>query len=122
VGRSKVEDDKLALARAFLKKAQDRGIEVLLPVDSVVAPALDAARGEVVASDKVPAEQMALDIGPESARGFADRLSRAKTVFWNGPMGVFEKRPFAAGTLAVANAVANCRGLTVSAAATRWRR
>jgi phosphoglycerate kinase len=113
VGKSKVEDDKLALARAFLKKAEDKGVEVLLPVDAVTATALDAASGSVTRADKVPADQMALDIGPESAQGFADRIVRARTVFWNGPMGVFEKKPFAAGTLAVARAVANCRGLTV---------
>ena len=64
-------------------------------------------------ADKVPADLMALDIGPEAAAGFADRIARARTVFWNGPMGVFEKEPFAAGTLAVAQAVAACKGLTV---------
>jgi phosphoglycerate kinase len=113
VGKSKVEDDKLALARAFLKKAEDKGVEVLLPVDAVTATALDAASGSVARADQVPADQMALDIGPQSSQGFADRIARAKTVFWNGPMGVFEKKPFANGTLAVAKAVANCRGLTV---------
>jgi phosphoglycerate kinase len=113
VGKSKVEDDKLALARAFLKKAEERGVEVLLPVDAVAAGAIDASSGSVVRADKVPADQMALDIGPESARGFADRVARAKTVFWNGPMGVFEKKSFAGGTLALAKAVAACKGLTV---------
>jgi phosphoglycerate kinase len=111
VGKSKVEDDKLALARAFLKKADDRNVEVLLPVDSVVAAALDANEGATVR--EIPDTQMALDIGPETARGYADRIARARTVFWNGPMGVFEKKPFARGTLAVAEAVASCRGLTV---------
>ena len=113
VGKSRVEEDKLALARAFLKKAEDRGVEVLLPVDVVVASGLDAASGQIVRADAMPADSMALDIGPESSAGFADRIARAKTVFWNGPMGVFEKKPFAAGTLAVAKAVAACRGLTV---------
>jgi phosphoglycerate kinase len=113
VGRSKVEDDKLALARAFLKKAEDRQVDVLLPVDVVAAAALDAAAGSVTRADTVPADAMALDIGPETAAGFADRITRARTVFWNGPMGVFERPPFAAGTLAVARAVAACRGLTV---------
>jgi phosphoglycerate kinase len=113
VGKSKVEDDKLALARAFLKKAEDKNVEVLLPVDAVTAAALDAGSGTVTRADKVPAGEMALDIGPQSAQGFADRISRAKTVFWNGPMGVFEKPAFAAGTLAVARAVAACKGLTV---------
>jgi len=64
--------------------------------------------------DEVPADQMALDVGPETARGFADEIARARTIFWNGPMGVFEKAPFAAGTLAVAAAVAdNKRALSV---------
>jgi len=113
VGKSRVEEDKLALARAFLKKADDRKVEVLLPVDVVAAASLDAGEGQVVRADQVPGEAMALDIGPETARGFADRITRARTVFWNGPMGVFEKRPFAKGTVAVAEAVASCRGLTV---------
>jgi phosphoglycerate kinase len=113
VGKSRVEEDKLALARAFLKKAEDRKVEVLLPVDVVVAEGLDAASGTIARADAMPPEAMALDIGPESAAGFADRIGRARTVFWNGPMGVFEKKPFAAGTLAVAKAMAGCRGLTV---------
>jgi phosphoglycerate kinase len=113
VGKSKVEEDKLALARAFLKKAEDRNVEVLLPSDAIAAPSLDAPSGTPVRSDKVPADMMALDIGPQAAAGFADRIARARTVFWNGPMGVFEKEPFAAGTLAVAKAVAACKGLTV---------
>ncbi len=113
VGKSRVEEDKLALARAFLKKAEDRNVEVLLPSDAVAAPSLDAATGTAVRSDQVPADMMALDIGPQAAAGFADRIARARTVFWNGPMGVFEKKPFTQGTLAVAKAVAACKGLTV---------
>jgi phosphoglycerate kinase len=113
VGKSRVEEDKLAVARAFLKKAEDRKVEVLLPVDVVAATGLDAASGQVVRADAIPADLMALDIGPETANGFADRIARARTVFWNGPMGVFEKKPFAQGTLAVGKAVASCRGLTV---------
>jgi phosphoglycerate kinase len=113
VGKSRVEEDKLALARAFLKKAEDRKVEVLLPSDAVAAAGLDATEATTVRADKVPADLMALDIGPQAAAGFADRIARARTVFWNGPMGVFEKKPFAAGTLAVARAVAACKGLTV---------
>jgi phosphoglycerate kinase len=113
VGKSRVEEDKLALARAFLAKAELRKVEVLLPSDAVAAASLDATEGQAVRADKVPAELMALDIGPQAAAGFADRIARARTVFWNGPMGVFEKKPFAAGTLAVAKAVAACKGLTV---------
>jgi phosphoglycerate kinase len=113
VGKSRVEEEKLALARAFLKKADDRRIEVLLPVDAVAAAALDAPGGQTVSADRLPADLMALDIGPETARGFSDRIARARTVFWNGPMGVFEKPAFAEGTKSVARAVAACRGLTV---------
>ncbi|MDB4965867.1 MAG: Phosphoglycerate kinase [Myxococcales bacterium] len=113
VGKSRVEEDKMALARAFLAKADLRGVEVLLPSDAVAATSIDATEGTPVRADKVPADMMALDIGPQAAAGFADRIARARTVFWNGPMGVFEKKPFAAGTLAVAKAVAASRGLTV---------
>ncbi|MGZ3427775.1 MAG: phosphoglycerate kinase, partial [Polyangia bacterium] len=113
VGKSRVEEDKLALARAFLAKAELRKVEVLLPNDAIAATSLDATDGTTVRADKVPGDMMALDIGPQAAAGFADRIARARTVFWNGPMGVFEKKPFAAGTLAVARAVAACKGLTV---------
>jgi phosphoglycerate kinase len=113
VGKSRIEEDKLALARAFLKKAENARVEVLLPTDVVAAAGLDAASGLIVKADDIPADLMALDIGPVSARAFADKISRARTVFWNGPMGVFEKKAFAAGTLAVARAVAECHGLTV---------
>ena len=109
LGASLVEEDKLAVARTFLRKAAESGVEVKLPVDLVVAAGLDADAGEPVALDEVPAERMALDIGPRSAEEFAAEVARARTVFWNGPMGVFEKKPFAAGTLAVARAVADNR-------------
>jgi phosphoglycerate kinase len=114
LGRSKVEEDKLPLARSFLKKAEEKGVAVLLPRDVVVAATLDDAAGKVVSVDAVPDGLMALDIGPETSRGFADELSKARTIFWNGPMGVFEKKPFAAGTMSVAHAVAaNKRALSV---------
>ncbi len=113
VGASRVEEEKLPLARAFLKKAEVAGKEVLLPRDAVAALGLDAPTGQVVAADAVPAGFMALDIGPESARGFADRLSRARTIVWNGPMGVFEKAPFSRGTFAIAKAVADSGAFSV---------
>ena len=109
MGKSLVEDDKLAVARSFLRKATEARVEVALPVDVVVAAGLDADGGVPVAADQVPADQMALDIGPRSARTFAEHIQRARTIFWNGPMGVFERPPFAAGTLAVARAVADNR-------------
>jgi phosphoglycerate kinase len=115
VGASRVEEDKLPVARAFLRKAEERNVEVLLPVDVVAAPSLEstAAEAQVVRANAVPEALMALDIGPETVRGFADKIARAQTVFWNGPMGVFEKPAFAAGTIGVAKAMASCRGLTV---------
>jgi phosphoglycerate kinase len=113
MGASKVEEDKLEAARAFLKKAADRKTAVLLPQDLVVAESLEAATGRVVAATAVPEGQMALDIGPQTVAQYAERLGGAKTVFWNGPMGVFEKAPFAAGTVGVAKAVAASGALSV---------
>jgi phosphoglycerate kinase len=110
---SLVETDKLALARSILDKARGRGAEVLLPVDLVVAEAVGAASGTVVGVDSVPQGQMALDIGPDSVREFARRLAGAKTIFWNGPMGLFEKEPFAAGTFGIARAMADSPAFTV---------
>jgi phosphoglycerate kinase len=110
LGRSLVEEDKLALARAFLKKAEEKNVDVLLPRDVVAAAGIKAESGRVVSGMEVPEDLAALDIGPETARGFADAIARAKTIFWNGPMGVFESDPFAAGTLAVARAIAGTGG------------
>ncbi len=106
LGRSLVEEDKLALARSFLKKAQEAGVDVLLPRDAVAAAGIKSESGRVVQAMEIPEDLAALDIGPETARGFADAVSRAKTILWNGPMGVFESAPFAAGTFAVAKAIA----------------
>jgi len=121
---SLVESDKLALARTILDKARDKGVELLLPVDVVVAASTGAAAGEVVDVDAIPAGQMALDIGPKSIAAFTRGFATAKTVFWNGPMGLFEKAPFSAGTFGVARAMADSKAFTVvgggdSAAAAR---
>ena len=110
LGRSLVEDDKLALARSFLKKAEEANVDVLLPRDVVAAAGTKSDAGRVVQAMAVPEDLAALDIGPDTARGFADAIARAKTILWNGPMGVFESEPFAAGTIAVAQAVAGARG------------
>ncbi|HLK89582.1 MAG TPA: phosphoglycerate kinase [Polyangia bacterium] len=110
LGRSLVEEDKLALARSFLKKAEESSVDVLLPRDVVAGAGIKAESGRVVQAMLVPEDLAALDIGPETARGFADAIARAKTIFWNGPMGVFESAPFASGTLAVARAVAGAAG------------
>ncbi len=110
LGRSLVEDDKLAMARAFLKKAEESNVDVLLPRDAVAAAGIKSESGRVVQAMAIPEDLAALDIGPETARGFGDAIARAKTIFWNGPMGVFESDPFAGGTLAVAKAVAAAKG------------
>jgi phosphoglycerate kinase len=113
LGRSLVEEDKLALARAFLKKAEAAQVDVLLPRDVVAAAGINSESGRVVNAMAVPEDLAALDIGPETARGFGDAISRARTILWNGPMGVFESDPFAAGTIAVAQAVAATKALSV---------
>jgi len=113
LGRSLVEEDKLALARSFLKKAELANVDVLLPRDVVAAAGIKSDSGRAVSAMDVPEDLAALDIGPETARGFADAIARARTIFWNGPMGVFESDPFAGGTLAVAKAIAGTRGLSV---------
>jgi phosphoglycerate kinase len=114
LGRSLLEEDKLPLARSFLKKAEERGVQVLLPRDVVAAAGIKAESGKVVTAMTVPEDLAALDIGPETVRAFGEGIARAKTVFWNGPMGVFESEPFAAGTLGVAKALAALSGaLTV---------
>src|SRR5690606_18887428 len=95
--------------RNFLRKATERGVDILLPVDVIAAESLDAAAGEAVAVGDLAGGHMALDIGPKTTARYAEVIERARTIFWNGPMGVFEKAPFAAGTVAVARAVADNR-------------
>ncbi len=110
---SLVETDKLALARTILEKAQAKKVDVALPVDVVVAASTAATEGQPVSVDDVPPGKMALDIGPRSVADFTRRFADAKTVFWNGPMGLFEKPAFSAGTFAVARAMADSRAFTV---------
>jgi phosphoglycerate kinase len=110
---SLVEADKVALARTLLDKARDRGVELLLPVDVVVATSTGASAGETVSVGAVGPGKMALDIGPATVKAFAARFVAAKTIFWNGPMGLFERAPFAAGTFGVASAIADSDAFTV---------
>jgi phosphoglycerate kinase len=110
LGRSLLEEDRLPLARALLARAQDRGVQVILPRDLVAGAGTRASSGRVVPSHRVPEDLAALDIGPDTARAYAEGIVQARTVFWNGPMGVVESEPFAAGTLAVARALAATRG------------
>ena len=107
MGTSLVEDDKTELALEIMAHAEKLGKKLLIPVDVTVATAIDAPEtAQTVAADQVPADRMALDIGPETVKIYQDAVMNAKTILWNGPMGVFEVDAFAVGTFAVANAVA----------------
>ncbi len=113
VGKSLVEPDRIETARAALETARRRGVQIVLPVDAVVADGLDSPAGRAVAIREIPAGQMGLDIGPLTVAAFAAVLKTAKTIVWNGPMGVFEKAPFAAGTVALGRAVAESSAFSV---------
>jgi phosphoglycerate kinase len=114
VGKSLVEEDKLDLARQLLQEAKTHKLKFLLPVDHVVAEKIDANAvvRTVNSGQPIPANMMALDIGPSTTEMFADEISRARTIVWNGPMGVFEVAPFAKGTFKIAHAVAENAGST----------
>jgi phosphoglycerate kinase len=115
VGRSLVEDDLIPTARDLQARAGARGVRLALPVDHVVADriAADAATATLAVGDEAIGDRMGLDIGPQTVRAFGAIIAGARTVVWNGPMGVFEMAPFAAGTMAIANAVANVQGTTI---------
>jgi phosphoglycerate kinase len=113
IGKSLVEPDRIETARAALETARRRGVQIVLPVDAVVAPGLDSASGRAVSIREIPATQMGLDLGPASVEQFGNTLRTAKTIVWNGPMGVFEKAPFAAGTVGVARAVVSGAAFSV---------
>ena len=125
VGRSMLQADQVPQVRDLLAEAARRGVDVVLPVDIVAATRFDAdADHEVVPATAIPADREGLDIGPQTCRLFAEKVADAKTVFWNGPLGVFEFAAFAAGTRAVAEAISRVTGFTVvgggdSAAAVR---
>ena len=106
VGKSLLESDQIDTVKGYLDRAEKEGVEIVLPVDVVAADAFSAdATHDIVGVDAIPADRMGLDIGPESSRIFADKLTDCRTVFWNGPMGAFEMEPYAAGTKAVAQAL-----------------
>ncbi|MER5788723.1 phosphoglycerate kinase [Streptomyces sp. NPDC001980] len=130
VGSSLLQEDQLATVTEYLERAEKTGVEIVLPVDTLVAPEFPDLSGKApanpstVAADAMPAGQMGLDIGPETSKLYASKLADAATVFWNGPMGVFEHPDYAAGTRAVAQALVESKGFTVvgggdSAAAVR---
>ncbi|GAB3882590.1 phosphoglycerate kinase [Terrabacter terrigena] len=106
VGKSLLEADQVDTVKGYLDRAEKEGVEIVLPVDIVVADSFSAdAAHDVVAADAIPSDRMGLDIGPESSRLFAEKLADCRTVFWNGPMGAFEMAPFAAGTKALAQSL-----------------
>ncbi len=125
VGKSLLEEDQVEVCREYLRRAEESGVQLILPADIVVAPEFSAdAPATVVPADAIPDDQLGLDIGPDSQQAFAAALADARTVFWNGPMGVFEFPAFAEGTRAVAQALTGIDGLSVvgggdSAAAVR---
>lgn len=124
IGTSLFEAESIDTVKAILKRAKEREIELHLPTDVIVAPKFADENPTVVSVDAIPSDQMGLDIGPESSAQFASAIKRCKTVFWNGPMGVFEFSNFAGGTRAVAEALCKVDGLSVvgggdSAAAVR---
>jgi phosphoglycerate kinase len=114
VGTSLLEEDKVDYAKDMMDKAKEKGVELLLPVDNVVADKFSADAEPVTTEDQnIPEGYMGLDIGPKSAKLYADAVKGAKTVIWNGPMGVFEFENFAKGTIAVAEAMAEADATTV---------
>ncbi|MCD9197838.1 phosphoglycerate kinase [Aeromicrobium wangtongii] len=124
VGQSLLEEDQLEIAKGYIEQAEAQGVRLVLPTDIVVAPKFADADASTVSADAMPADQLGLDIGPASAEAFAEIIRGSRTVFWNGPMGVFEMSSFAAGTKAVAQALTEVDGLSVvgggdSAAAVR---
>ena len=125
IGTSLVETDLIETVKGLIKQAADSGVKLVLPTDILVAPAFASdAPATLVSADAIPADQMGLDIGPDSAAAFAAAIRSCKTVFWNGPMGVFEFPAFASGTKVVAQALTEVSGISVvgggdSAAAVR---
>ncbi|MFD4327477.1 phosphoglycerate kinase [Nocardioides sp. NPDC058538] len=114
VGQSLLEEDQILTVLGYLERAEEIGVEILLPTDIVVADSFgDEASARVVAANAIPSDSLGLDIGPESGQTYAAALEGAKTVFWNGPMGVFEQAAFAEGTRAVAQALTTIDGLSV---------
>jgi phosphoglycerate kinase len=114
VGRSRVEEDKVDLARDTLARAEAAKVRVLLPVDHLAADKPEAgATTRVISADDFPDDLLGVDIGPETAKRYAAEIAAARTVLWNGPMGIFEIDAFSAGTMAIAQALADCTGVTV---------
>ncbi len=114
IGKSLLEEDKLDVARQVIEKAKSKGVKLLLPVDHVVAPKLEAGvETKVLSVDEIPGDWMGLDIGPKTVQEFEAEIAKAKTIIWNGPVGVFEIDEFSKGTVAIARAVANASAFSL---------
>ncbi|NLJ65637.1 MAG: phosphoglycerate kinase [Christensenellaceae bacterium] len=114
IGKSLLEEDKIELAKSLLEKAKEKNVKLLLPVDTLIADDFNNdANTDVVKTSEIPDDWQGLDIGPETRELFAQEIVKAKTVVWNGPMGVFEMPTFAEGTKAIAKAMAECDGTTI---------
>jgi phosphoglycerate kinase len=113
VGTSLGEPERLDEARQLLASAKERGVEVLLPSDAIIAPSIENGSPETVSLDRVPNDRAIFDIGPQTIDRFCECIASARTVFWNGPMGVFERAPFATGTTQIARCVADADAFTV---------
>ncbi|MEK3763474.1 phosphoglycerate kinase [Solibacillus sp. FSL K6-4121] len=114
IGKSLLEEDKIELAKGFIEKAKEKGVQLHMPVDAVVANEFSKdADTKVVAIDAIPSDWMGLDIGPKTAENYAEVIKQSKLIIWNGPMGVFEMEKFANGTKTVADAMATTDGYTI---------
>lgn len=114
IGNSLVEDDKVELAKYFIKKAEEKGVKLLLPVDAVIAKEFSAdTLTKVVSIDSIPEGWMGLDIGPKTIELYSDIINKSKLIIWNGPMGVFEMKPFENGTKSITEAMARTNAYTV---------
>ncbi|UCG13823.1 MAG: phosphoglycerate kinase [Deltaproteobacteria bacterium] len=112
-GGSLVEEDQVSLATDLLHDAKERGVSFHLPTDHVVADKPEEGSPATIVRGDIPSGKIGLDIGPETVSAFENEIAKARTIFWNGPMGLFEKKPFDAGTMAIANALAESQALTV---------
>ena len=112
-GKSLVEVDKIDLAKVLMSNAAQKNVSIELPVDHVVAAGLDSSESQIVSVEQTPADRMGLDIGPETVRHYSQIILAAKTIVWNGPMGVFENPKFAQGTFGIARAVADAKAFSI---------
>lgn len=114
IGNSLLEEDKIGLAKEFMEKAKEKGVQFLIPEDAIVAASFsENADSKIVSVDAIPAEWLALDIGPKTRKTYEEVIASSKLIVWNGPMGVFEMAPFAGGTKEVARALAETEGYSI---------